>query len=517
MGEADDGGLRNRRMCHERTLNLGGADAMAGHVQNIIDTSGDPNEAIFITSATVPGEIVARVWLHVHRQIALMISEAGPSNARPRLLDGQHSLDAVALNLLSSRRIQHDRVNAIKGQSTTARFHGGASGKIRHDMTARLGLPIGVDNRAVRIADNFIIPSPCLGVDRFAHGAQDPQARKIILLGDVVAEAHEGPDGRGSRVEDRDLMTLDHVPIATIVGIHGGRLEHECAQTIQQRTVDNVGMPGDPSSIGNTGIHIALLQIERCGGGVHGIQTVSSGGMDQTLGLAGRARRVQNEQTVFGIHPLAGAVGTLPLDELIDQHIARGVHLHAAAAVMGKHKQLLDNVRAGTALDGRVANLLEGEGPAAALATVGGDDPLGLAGLDPIGNGVGTETGENDGMDGTDASAGQHGHGQLGDHGHVQGDDIALADALILEGVGNLAHLGQEFAEGDAADVGGLISLPDDGHLIGPAIGTGGAVPIDGVVAGIDLAVEEPGDGTVGEGTGLDGGVRGEPRQVFVG
>lgn len=276
-------------------------------------------------------------------------------------------------------------------------------------------------------------------------------------------------------------------------------------------------MSSDPSSIGDAGVHIALLQIERRRGGVHGIQTISRSGMDQTLGLAGRARSVQNEQIVLGIHPLAGAVGTLLLNQLINEHIALGVHLHTATAVMREHKQLLDNVRAGTALDGRVANLLEGEGTATALATIGGDHPLALAGLDPVGNGIGTETGKDDGMDGTNAGAGQHGHGQLGHHGHVQRHHVALADALILEGVGNLANLGQQFAEGNASDVGGLVALPDDGDLVGTAVRAGGTVPIDGVVAGIDLAIEEPGDGAIGEGTGLDTGVWGEPRQVLIG
>lgn len=100
-------------------------------------------------------------------------------------------------------------------------------------MTTRLGLPISIDNRAVRIANNFIIPPTCLGIYRFADSAQEPQARKIILLGNVITESHERADGRRGSVEDGQLVTLDHIPVATIVGIHGGRLEHERAQTIQ--------------------------------------------------------------------------------------------------------------------------------------------------------------------------------------------------------------------------------------------------------------------------------------------
>mmetsp|Transcript_22577 Transcript_22577/g.64956 ORF Transcript_22577/g.64956 Transcript_22577/m.64956 type:complete len:277 (+) Transcript_22577:1249-2079(+) len=276
-------------------------------------------------------------------------------------------------------------------------------------------------------------------------------------------------------------------------------------------------MTRNPTGIGHAGIHITLLQIECGGGGMHCIQTVSGSGVDQSLGLSGRSRRVQDEQVVLRIHPFAGAVGALLLNELIDQHIPRGVHLHTAATMMRKDEQLLDNVRTGTAVDGSVANLLEWQIPTTTLATIGGDHPLAAAGLDPIGNGIGTEAGKDDGMDGPDPCAGQHGHGQFRHHWHVQCHDVALANALLLERVGNLAHLGQQLAEGDAADVGGFVALPDDGDLVGPAVGAWGAVPIDGVVAGVDLAVEEPGHGTIGEGAGLDGGVGGEPRQVLIG
>ena len=82
-------------------------------------------------------------------------------------------------------------------------------------MTARLGLPIRVDNGTVGIANNFVIPPPCLGIYRLADGAQDPQARKIIFLWWVFPEPHERANGRRGSVEDRNLVALDHIPVAT--------------------------------------------------------------------------------------------------------------------------------------------------------------------------------------------------------------------------------------------------------------------------------------------------------------
>ena len=44
-------------------------------------------------------------------------------------------------------------------------------------------------------------------------------------------------------------------------------------------------------------------------------------------------------------------------------------------------------------------------------------------------------------VDGADARAGQHGVGQLGDHGHVDADPVALAHAVGLQHVGHPGDL----------------------------------------------------------------------------
>lgn len=63
-------------------------------------------------------------------------------------------------------------------------------------------------------------------------------------------------------------------------------------------------------------------------------------------------------------------------------------------------------------------------------------------------------------MDGADAVAGEHGDDHLQHHGHVDGHAVALLHAVVLEHVGEAAHLLQQLLVRDAAVVLGVIALP---------------------------------------------------------
>ena len=56
---ADHGGLRDFRMRDQRGLDFGGADAMAGDIDHVIDAAGDPVVAVLVAPAAVAGEILA--------------------------------------------------------------------------------------------------------------------------------------------------------------------------------------------------------------------------------------------------------------------------------------------------------------------------------------------------------------------------------------------------------------------------------------------------------------------------
>ncbi len=143
--------------------------------------------------------------------------------------------------------------------------------------------------------------------------------------------------------------------------------------------------------------------------------------------------------------------------------------------------------------DGLVDGRLERRGGAAAVAAVGGDDDLGLAVLEPRGEGVGGEAAEDDRVRCADARAGQHRHDGLGDHRHVDRDPVAGGDAEVGQRVGGLADEVLQLGVGDRALVlGGVVDRLAD-EVEGDLVAASGLdVAVDAVVGGVELAADEP-------------------------
>jgi hypothetical protein len=126
--------------------------------------------------------------------------------------------------------------------------------------------------------------------------------------------------------------------------------------------------------------------------------------------------------------------------------------------------------------------------PPFAVATVGGDDELGLGVVHAIGERFGAEATEDDAMRGADPGAGQHRHDGFGNERHVDADPVAGDDAEMTHDVGAAAHLTQQIAVGERALVARL-TLPDDRRLVAPPRKN---LAIDAVVGEVRLAADEP-------------------------
>jgi hypothetical protein len=95
---------------------------------------------------------------------------------------------------------------------------------------------------------------------------------------------------------------------------------------------------------------------------------------------------------------------------------------------------------------------------------------------------------------GADPRAGQHGVGRLGDHRQVDGDAVALLDAVLLQHIGEAADMLVQFVVGDLLVVIRVVAFPDDGDLVAALL----QVPVDAVVGDVEDAVLVPLDRTLG-------------------
>ena len=143
-------------------------------------------------------------------------------------------------------------------------------------------------------------------------------------------------------------------------GMGRGALVHERRRAVGERSVDDVGVARDPADVGGAPVDVVVLEVEDRLGGRGDVGEVAAGRVQDALGLAGRAARVEDEERVLGVElrrrafGLASAIARATRD--------RGPSASRPAAGALDDDDVLD---AGRPLDGLVDRGLQREGRAA--------------------------------------------------------------------------------------------------------------------------------------------------------
>ena len=135
-----------------------------------------------------------------------------------------------------------------------------------------------------------------------------------------------------------------------------------------------------------------------------------------------------------------------------------------------------------------INNGLEWNRFACSHTNISGKDAFGLCSTDALSQGFAAKACKDDRVDGTDASTGEHGHGQFRNHGHVNGHHIAFSNALRFQSVCDLTGLAKQLLIGKRLGVGWFVPFPNQGNIIGIIWIH---VTIDGVVTNVQLASNE--------------------------
>ena len=197
------------------------------------------------------------------------------------------------------------------------------------------------------------------------------------------------------------------------------------------------------------------------------------------FGLPVDARGVEDEERMLAVERLRRAVGaTRSCISSCHQMVAARLHVRSCRVA----ERADDDARARPSGDLRqrlVDVFLERDDLAAAIAAVGGDEHLGLASLMRSATAPRREKPPKT----TVCVAPMRAQAsiaidRLGDHRHVDRDEVALGDAQPLQDVGELRRPRVELLIGERRGVAGL-ALPDDGGLVPPRAG---AVAVDAVV-----------------------------------
>ena len=324
-------------------------------------------------------------------------------------------------------------------------FSARRAGQRRDQDAAGLGLPPGIDDRAAAVADHAVIPFPRFGIDRLADRAEQPQRGARSLLHRRIAGLHQGAD-RGRRgVEDVDLVLVDHLPEPRHRRIIRHAFEHQRGGAVGERPIDDVAVAGDPADVGGAPVDVAVVIVEHVLVRHRREHEIARGSMQHALRLAGRTRRVEDEQRIFRVHFRAGTFRRDHFLGLVVPDVAHRIHVDRRAGALDDD----DKIDAAGFGDCRVGIGLQRDLAAAANALIGGNDDVRLAVLDAAGERIRRETAEHHGMDRADARAGEHGVSRFRNHRHVDGDAVALLDVAVAQNIGEAADLVVQFLVAD--------------------------------------------------------------------
>ena len=221
-------------------------------------------------------------------------------------------------------------LHAEERQRRRAGLQRDRAGQRRDQDAAGLGLPPGVDDRAAVVADHAVIPLPGFRIDRLADAAEQAQRLARGLLHRLFARLHQRAD-RGRRgVEDVDLVLVDHLPEARHRRIVRHAFEHQRGRAVRERAVDDVAVARHPADVGGAPVDVAVVIVEHDLVRHRGEQIVAGGGVQHALRLSGRARGVEDEQRVLGVHVLARALARHDRGGLVVIDVAHRIHVDLA-------------------------------------------------------------------------------------------------------------------------------------------------------------------------------------------
>lgn len=162
---------------------------------------------------------------------------------------------------------------------------------------------------------------------------------------------------------------------------------------------------------------------------------VTSGGVDDTLGLQSRRRQysspqyerhvthlssgsrgVEDEEGVFGANDLRRAVRLDLLVLLVPPLVPSLDPLDVSSSPLEDEAVLNERALGEGGVDDRLGR----DGLASTLALIGGDDDARLGVLDSVAEGLGGESSEDDRVDGSETGASKEGDGSLGDPANMR-------------------------------------------------------------------------------------------------
>src|SRR5205823_3809930 len=131
---------------------------------------------------TIAGQIELSAELigEIRLAVAIRIAPDRPNHRRPWPFDDEDA--AMTVRDFMARFIDDRRHDSGKLHRARAGYRGRYARQRRDQMPAGFRLPPGIDDRAAATTDIGVVPHPRFRIDRLADGAEQTEARKIVIF-----------------------------------------------------------------------------------------------------------------------------------------------------------------------------------------------------------------------------------------------------------------------------------------------------------------------------------------------
>ncbi len=483
VGNADGHRLGHQRMRHQRRLELGRAEPLAGHLDGVVTATVYEPVAVTVDAGPVamhpdPGQRRPVGVLVALGVVPEPLGHAGPGLAQHQFADA--AAHRLAFGVDDVCRHAGDRsVEAAGGLRQT--------GETGEDAAADLGATRVVDDGPAALTDRLEQPQPGRLVPRLAGRAEHADGVDRANLRHGVAAAHQQAHKCRRQTQVGDAMALHDAPQAPGVRVVRRAFAQHDGGAQQQRT-EHHPWPHQPAHVGHPHQGVVLAQIEGHHHVLRRLERETAVGVHDPLGLARGARGVGEHQRVGGTEGLdRGRIGrrerqrrvvaqlvvtalfaasVRPAAETVDHH-----HLPYRFAGVGRGQRI-----------GQHAHRL-----AATEVSIGAHQHGGCGILHALHDRVGRITREHRHRDGADFRRREQDDGRFRHHRQVDRDAAALARTERAQPGRHAVDLACQLGIGDAPLFAG-VAFPADSHLVRMTA----CVLADDVVDQIEPATDEP-------------------------
>ena len=401
---------------------------MPSDVDDVIRATEYEVVTVRITDAPVKGgvHLLGRKIGPVGADVATIVTINGLHAARrQRPFNDDHAFFIVATDGTGSF-IEQLKPITRHGHARTAQprwlvFN--AFGNRQHGP-ACLGLPVVIDDGHAKLAGN-----PCRRafIQWLTREIQGFQGRYIVLAHHLGRLFFQYPHRGGCGEHTADFVFLNDLPPDAGVRPQRRAFVHDGGHAGNQRTIDDVRMSHYPADVGSRKISLAGLAAKN---GLHGCRQRNRIPTDialHALGLAGGAGGVKNVGDICRIEPDDGHARIKmlsPQGSVVNVASGHERHRYQAAIDEQYMRRLVRRKMNRFIQQGLVRHRLT-----TTRTSIAGYDQLGTRIINTGGQTVGRKAAKDDRMNRTNTRAREHRKTCLGNHRHVNQDDVTLAHA----------------------------------------------------------------------------------------